>query len=113
MFSCFQFNSVNYHIFYFQVVDHLIPQKTPDLTGVFSAKDESEMTTFLRLLGPLLEFSSMLPQRKPEGIDERDQFLQGCQKMTYYSKTDRQKPLHMQSNIQEGDEEDSQINSED
>ncbi len=91
------------------MVDHVIPQKTPDLTGVFSAKDESEMTTFLGLLGPLLDLSSMFSNKSNDN-DERGQFPQGgCQKTTYYSKIGRKKLLFVQSNIQEGDE----LNSKD
>ncbi len=105
---CAESNSTT--TYYFQVVDHLIPpQKTPDLTGVFSAKDESEMTTFLGLLGPLLDLSSMLPRRSNNN-DERGQHPQGdCQKTPHNGKIDRKNPLHPQNSIQEGDE----LNSKD
>ncbi len=93
------------------MVDHFIPQKTPDLTGVFTAKDESEMATFLGLLGPLLNLFSMFPNKRPENINERDQFPQGCEKTMSYGKTDRQKSLHTESSIQEGDDEESSFNS--
>ncbi len=76
----------------------------PDLTGIFTGKDESEMTTFLALLGPLLNLSSMLPPKRPENIDERDQFPKSCQKISY-ADMGRQRPLHTKHNIQEGDDE--------